>query len=151
LIGDLPQLAPSMGENPQQMMKRERNMKRKVDPWLWHDFRNPAREDGLVLHHWMKEKEKDEAYPFARFNRKVEVVQYSDDEYRKAVEDNECLRGDWTRLETDHLFRLCEKYQLRFIIVADRFQIDVDEKEEQALAKAYTTGKKRENKAMTKD
>ncbi len=42
---------------------------------------------------------------------------------------------DWTKLETDHLFRLCEKYQLRFIIISDRFELDLDENEETELLK----------------
>lgn len=31
------------------------------------------------------------------------------------------MNTDWTKKETDHLFRLCEKFSLRFIIIADRF------------------------------
>lgn len=27
----------------------------------------------------------------------------------------------WTKEETDHLFELCERFDLRFIIIADRF------------------------------
>lgn len=85
----------------------------------------------------MKDKEKDEVYPFARFNRKVEVVQYTDEEYQKAVVEGGITSPDkdWTKLETDHLFRLCDKYSLRFIIIADRFETDVNEKEEEELLK----------------
>lgn len=73
----------------------------------------------------MKDKEKEEVYPFARFNRKVEVIRYTEEEYDQAIEP--ALGGtDWTRLETDHLFRLCDKYSLRFIIIADRFENDID-------------------------
>jgi len=92
----------------------------------------------MHLGHWMKEEEKDEVYPFARFNRKVEVVQYTDEEYKKAILDaglNNTAVGntDWSKLETDHLFRLCEKYSLRFIIIADRFEDDIDSQEEEEL------------------
>jgi hypothetical protein len=34
-----------------------------------------------MLHHWTKEQESGEPYPFARFNRKVEVIRYTDAEY----------------------------------------------------------------------
>lgn len=109
-----------------------------MDPWVWHKFLNPARHDTLTLNHWMKEEEKDEVYPFARFNRKTEVSSYTDEEYLKAIEEiglNNTAVGntDWSKLETDHLFRLCEKYSLRFIIIADRFEDDIDEREEQEL------------------
>lgn len=86
-----------------------------MDKWVWHGFDNPARNgDGLVLHHWTKEKETDEPYPFARFNRKVEIVHYTDEEYTKAIESLEvkaagvAINSDWSKEETDHLFDLCE-------------------------------------------
>jgi DNA methyltransferase 1-associated protein 1 len=66
------------------LVKKERNFKKQVDKWIWNGFGNPARSDSLVLHHWSKHAEKDEPYPFARFNRKVEVIIYTDDEYQKA-------------------------------------------------------------------
>lgn len=67
----------------------------------------------------MKESEIGETYPFARFNRKVEVIRYSDEEYQQLVRP---LSTDWTKRETDHLFRLCERYSLRFIVIADRYE-----------------------------
>lgn len=81
----------------------------------------------------MKEKEVDEVYPFARFNRKIEVLQYTDEEYQNAIEKGgpSVNNHDWNKFETDHLFRLCDKYSLRFIIIADRFEDDIDEKEEE--------------------
>jgi DNA methyltransferase 1-associated protein 1 len=66
----------------------------------------------------MKQSEKEEVYPFARFNRKVDVIKYTDDEYQKVVAP---MSSDWTKKETDHLFKLCDKYSLRFIVIADRF------------------------------
>lgn len=119
---------------------------------MWHEFQNPARGDTLTLHHWMKEIEKEEVYPFARFNRKVEVIQYTDEEYEKGVE-HVIHDTDWNKVETDHLFRLCEKYSLRFIIIADRFEDDIDEAEETKLSHMIPNvgNKKRDNKAREKD
>ena len=37
------------------------------------------------MYHWMKEKETNEAYPFARFNKKPRVVNYTEEEYKKVV------------------------------------------------------------------
>ena len=58
---------------------------------------------------------------------------------------------DWSKLETDHLFRLCEKYSLRFIIIADRFEDDIDDREEQEIrAQFIGSSKKRELKNKEK-
>ena len=70
-----------MAETTAQIVKKERNFKKKVDPWIWHGFKNPARSDEMTLHHWMKDLEKEEVYHFARFNRKVEVLHYTAEEY----------------------------------------------------------------------
>jgi DNA methyltransferase 1-associated protein 1 len=83
-----------------------------------------------VLHHWTKAKETDENYPFAKFNRKVEVVRYTNEEYAKVVEmlnarpQGKVSNTDWSKEETDHLFDLCEQFSLRFIVIADRFGLN---------------------------
>ena len=89
-----------------------------VDKWVWQQFLNPAREDGSKFSHWMKQKEIEEVYPFARFNRKVEVVRYTDEEYAKLIAP---MSTDWSKDETDHLFTLCDRFGLRFVVIADRF------------------------------
>lgn len=82
------------------------------------------------MHHWTKAKETDETYPFAKFNRKVEVVRYTDEEYTKVVEmlnsrpQGKISNTDWSKEETDHLFDLCEQFSLRFIVIADRFGLN---------------------------
>jgi DNA methyltransferase 1-associated protein 1 len=113
-------------------VKKERNFKKKVDPWIWNGFTNPAREDRLKLHHWTKEEEKDEVYPFARFNRKVEIIRYTEEEYDKVVAP---LSNDWSKAETDHLLELCEQYSLRFIIIADRFESNFENNKEPNIKK----------------
>lgn len=67
------------------VVKRPR-LDRKVDPWIWHAFENPARGDQFQLHHWVKVKEQGEPYQFSRFNKKLEVIRYSDQEYLKVIE-----------------------------------------------------------------
>ena len=37
-----------------------------VRPWKWMAFTNPARKDGLVLHHWRRSQDEGKDYPFAR-------------------------------------------------------------------------------------
>ena len=37
-------------------------------PWKWMAFTNPARKDGLVLHHWRRSQDEGKDYPFARWH-----------------------------------------------------------------------------------
>nr|CAB3460853.1 unnamed protein product [Digitaria exilis] len=88
-------------------------------------------------------------YQFAKYNKKVEVLKYTDEEYEKYLIDPkvEVLKYTdeeyekylidpvarsseriiwsafqaWSREETDQLFELCERFDLRFIVIADRF------------------------------
>jgi DNA methyltransferase 1-associated protein 1 len=85
---------------------------------VWHEFNNSARDDGYKFSHWMKKKEMEEVYPFSRFNRKVEAIRYTEEEYDKVIAP---MNTDWRKDETGHLFRLCERFSLRFIVIADRF------------------------------
>ena len=42
---------------------------RRVRPWKWTPFVNPARTDGTVLHHWRRVADEDKEYAFAKFNK----------------------------------------------------------------------------------
>lgn len=42
---------------------------RKVRPWKWMPFTNPARKDGVVFYHWRKLEDAAKEYPFAKFNK----------------------------------------------------------------------------------
>ena len=93
---------------------------------------------GLVLHHWKPvlsstsslskqsgadddDKEMgdevalDEAW--APFNTSSQVFHYTTEEYTQYLTDS-----DWTRDETDYLIDMCEMYDLRFIVIADRYE-----------------------------
>uniref|UniRef100_A0A0G4G7F3 Myb-like domain-containing protein n=1 Tax=Chromera velia CCMP2878 TaxID=1169474 RepID=A0A0G4G7F3_9ALVE len=50
-------------------------------------------------------------------NRKFPVLKYTDEQYDRLLKNE----SGWTREETDELFRLCEEYDLRFPIIADRW------------------------------
>ncbi|KAI9259040.1 hypothetical protein BY458DRAFT_517582 [Sporodiniella umbellata] len=92
--------------------------KQKATPWVEHTFSNPARTDHLLLTHWVKKREADntEEYEFAKFNKKVEVIQYDEDEYQGFLTDS-----DWSKEETDYLFELCKEFDLRFPVIEDRY------------------------------
>lgn len=110
--------------------------KEKVKSWRWTPFLNSAREDteidedtpeinrGLVLHHWALaeaekkagEEEMETRYPFAEFNTTSGAYSYSNDEYIQHLRDD-----DWTKEETDYLMDLCASYDLRFVVIHDRY------------------------------
>ena len=104
-------------------------------------FNHPARTDGLTLKHWRKQgaeqvnvdgvdamdvdankatqikaKEQDQQGGFGKYNIKVDVPHYTDDEYNTYLQDD-----DWTKEETDYLLGLCRDYDLRWIVITDRY------------------------------
>ncbi|KAK9880530.1 hypothetical protein WA026_011768 [Henosepilachna vigintioctopunctata] len=92
---------------------------RKPRKWTWMPFTNPARKDGAVFHHWRRPSDEPKEYPFAKFNKKIEIPSYTDAEYQQYFRDDK-----WTREETDHLMELASRFDLRFIIMADRFDTE---------------------------
>ena len=51
--------------------------------------------------------------------QQAEVPVYSDLEYQQHLYDD-----SWTRQETDHLFELCKRFALRFVVMNDRWDRD---------------------------
>lgn len=94
---------------------------KKVRPWKWMPFENPARTDGAVFHHWRRMADEGKEYTFARFNKKVEVPSYTNAEYVHV--------DGWNRTETQTLFDLCRRFDLRFGVIHDRWVKLVEEKE----------------------
>ncbi|RLN88296.1 hypothetical protein BBJ28_00009167 [Nothophytophthora sp. Chile5] len=98
--------------------------------WLRKPFRNPARADlagesggseGLVLSHWGKARVEQPDYVFARFNVKSETTSYTETEYEAALANHHDPMMKWTKEETDVLLRLCQRFDLRWIVVADKY------------------------------
>ena len=46
---------------------------------------NPARKDGLVLNHWRRVADEGKEYPFAKFNKEIEIPTYADAEYAQVL------------------------------------------------------------------
>lgn len=112
---DPPPIFPSDSNQGYKQMKAKIGSS-KVRPWKWMPFTNPARKDGAVFYHWRKVADEGKDYPFARFNKTVDVPVYSDLEYQQHLHDE-----GWTRQETDHLFDLSKRFDVRFIVVHDRW------------------------------
>lgn len=88
--------------------------------WQWLGFTNSARKDNLELFHWVRVVNgcpPTGDYSFAKYNKSVDILRYTDEEYEKHLTD-----PMWTKEETDQLFDLCERFDLRFVVIADRFQ-----------------------------
>jgi DNA methyltransferase 1-associated protein 1 len=84
--------------------------------WIWAPFASSARNDGLLLHHWVRNVEYPD-YPYARFNIHLDPVTYRDDnEYRTLLND-----PDWSKSETDQLLELAKRYELRWAVIYDRW------------------------------
>ncbi|KAJ2809076.1 swr complex subunit [Coemansia guatemalensis] len=95
----------------------------KAERWVWRAFKSSARDDGLALHHWAKANEEYTDYYYARFNAKTNPYQYTDEEYEKCIEP---LDKGWSRTETDYLLHMCRQFDLRFIIIHDRYYSHTD-------------------------
>ncbi|XP_055917802.1 DNA methyltransferase 1-associated protein 1 [Eupeodes corollae] len=91
---------------------------RQVRKWEWAPFSNPARTDGAVFHHWKRQSDDAREYPFAKFNKQLQIPVYTVSEYNTHLRSQP---NKWTKAQTDHLFELAKRFDLRFIIMADRW------------------------------
>lgn len=71
-------------------------------------------------------------YQFDKFSRALEVPEYSDEEYARCLQEPR-----WSREETDHLLTLARQYDLRFIIMADRWGLDRSRSVEEMKERYY--------------
>ncbi|KAK9466284.1 hypothetical protein V1512DRAFT_264282 [Lipomyces arxii] len=104
--------------------KEKPNWMQKPSPWVWAKFKNQARSDGLEFSHWVRGTPTDDEYAFVKFNRPIDVPTYTDDEYNKVLAD-----GGWTPQETKYLFDMCREYDLRWLVVQDRYEYQHEEDE----------------------
>ncbi|KAL2263791.1 hypothetical protein VTK26DRAFT_5083 [Humicola hyalothermophila] len=132
---------------PEVSFKKRRFASRKpAAPWELKPFVNSARDDGgaLVLRHWKRKTQpgaapdatqdgesppvengvdgekkdvKPEDSAFAKFNVRVSVPQYNDDQYQSNLQN-----PDWTKEETDYLLMLAKDFDLRWPLIWDRYE-----------------------------
>ncbi|KAK5223346.1 chaperone ATPase hsp78 [Exophiala xenobiotica] len=118
--------------------------------WEERPFQHGARTDGLVLRHWkrsipgsqarpptvtgvegstdvemtddsevapaVQELRFEDEFPSHKWNVKVQIPSYTDEQYENLLKSD-----DWTKQETDYLMELCRDYDLRWVIIADRY------------------------------
>ena len=114
-------------------------------PRAWEEtpFGNSARKDGLILKHWRRkgdasnvgqlpvtpadsnaasEMDQDDKGPtipdahWAKYNVRVPRPQYSDEEYEAHLKSD-----DWSMDETNYLVDLAIDFDLRWIVISDRY------------------------------
>ncbi|XP_063680113.1 DNA methyltransferase 1-associated protein 1-like [Bolinopsis microptera] len=88
----------------------------KVRSWQWKPFKNSARSDNLSLLHWKRCDDTSSDYPFAKYSVKREILMYTDEQYNGVLQ-----QPGWTRANTDHLIELANKFDLRFVVMQDRW------------------------------
>jgi DNA methyltransferase 1-associated protein 1 len=97
-----------------------RHWKRKTDhgppppPEATQDVESRPTEDGMGGE---KKEARLEDSSFAKFNVRVPVPQYNEDQYRSNLQSSE-----WTKEETDYLLELAKEYDLRWAIIWDRYE-----------------------------
>ncbi|KAH3061959.1 swr complex subunit [Aspergillus fumigatus] len=156
--------APPIAINENRYKGRPKWMsKLRVRPWQMTPFTNNARSDGLVLRHWQRQSESAKApalegasemevdqvkagggaatpekeYPFAKYNVKPRVPRrYTDEEYNRHLKSD-----DWSRQETDYLMDLVEEYDLRWVVIADRYDFQPQPIDAEANATALVPAK----------
>eukprot|EP00469_Lotharella_globosa_P000524 CAMPEP_0167802120 /NCGR_PEP_ID=MMETSP0111_2-20121227/18914_1 /TAXON_ID=91324 /ORGANISM="Lotharella globosa, Strain CCCM811" /LENGTH=172 /DNA_ID=CAMNT_0007698063 /DNA_START=53 /DNA_END=568 /DNA_ORIENTATION=- len=90
--------------------------------WKLERIRSSARRgiigkdhDDLEIFHWVKIHNMPD-YRFAKWNKSLKMLQYTDAEYEKHLKD-----PHWSKAETDRLFELCRRFDLRFLVIHDRY------------------------------
>eukprot|EP00644_Phytophthora_capsici_P008899 jgi/Phyca11/102210/e_gw1.6.213.1 len=111
---------------------KQKWQERKKSPavkWIRKSFRNPARaalagetgEEGLTLSHWGKAHLEQPDYVFARFNVKNETASYTTEEYQAALAHHQDPMMKWSKEETDLLLKLCQDFDLRWVVISDKY------------------------------
>lgn len=139
-------LTPSIQTNQSNLFKDKRQhlMHGK---WVWSKFRNSARNDDLQCSHWIKTELQGYDYTYAKFNVKIEPISYKDDEYEALLQN-----PNWTRSETDHLMFLCYEYDLRWPVIADRYEASSPRTVEELMHRYYfIVSKLKSNRAVHSD
>lgn len=110
--------------------------------WDERQFNPATRSDGLVLKHWKRavpstrqvpidgdaemtngdqsniqsEPQYEDEFPMEKWAVAIRVPDYTEEQYVQYFKTS-----DWTKEETDYLMRLASDYDLRWILIADRY------------------------------
>jgi len=109
---------------------------------------------GQVFYHWVKAATDYPDYPFARFNVQTPPVEFTEEEYKSylaagdaaaaaaAAATGGATAAAWGKEETKVLLELCNRFDLRWPVIYDRFPEAVADATAAAAAAAKEGGKK---------
>ncbi|ODV75778.1 Swc4p CYBJADRAFT_121308 [Cyberlindnera jadinii NRRL Y-1542] len=122
----LGQNTPPVAVRNQQKFKDRLNALEKPSSWTWAAFKNNARTDGLKLHHWVKgSKETVEAselpYKFEKYNTELNIPDFTEDDYLTFIKNKAV---PWCYKETRYLFDLAKAFDLKWIVINDRYNYE---------------------------
>ncbi|KAL8283658.1 hypothetical protein RQP46_005453 [Phenoliferia psychrophenolica] len=157
LIGDnAPSLALAQSAKPK-FKERVKRPGASGVKWQWIPFTNPARGDAtpgdegdrerdarkkLRLRHWVRDLPADHVegapdFKFHKFNTSSLPYSYTTEEYNHFLRED-----DWPREETDHLFALAQQYDVRFVVMADRWEYPSERSVDDLKARYYSVCRK---------
>ncbi len=86
--------------------------------WVWSEFHNPARNDNLHLKHWQRTEDVKKDYEYAQYNKKINIVNIKKEEFDLFSSE---LDPSWSWEETNYFLDLCRSFDLRFVVIQDRY------------------------------
>lgn len=89
----------------------------------------PVQPTTPTVHHAMAAAINQGDYRFAKFNKAIRILTYTDHEYHMFLQSS-----DWTKEETDQLMHLCNAYDLRFVVVQDRYNQWIEDRQNQSIS-----------------
>ena len=102
--------------------------------WAWSDIPSSARgDDPTPFYHWIKADFHYTDYPYAKFNQKLDQIQYTDEEYNSLL-----VRSEWSREDTNTLFSICYQFDLRWPIIVDRAKLSRERTLDAMQARFYS-------------
>ena len=98
------------------IVERTNNKGAKKSNWVWCKFKNVSRNDDLQLEHWQRKEDAGKDYDLKCNN--IEIVEFTKDEYDKLIKPND---RNWNYEQTMYLWDLIKQYELKFVVIYDRF------------------------------
>ena len=117
---------------------------KRATAWALKPFTSSARRDNPGLKHWVRAHAEFTDYPFAKFNRKVDIVRYTDEEYSRlctpasGADPSKDQDARWGRDQTDKLFELARQFDLRWALIHDRWPLRPSRTIEDMKLRFYT-------------
>ncbi|KAE9552199.1 hypothetical protein FO519_004580 [Halicephalobus sp. NKZ332] len=114
------------------LASRKKFGKKPARKWKLVEFTNSARADGLILSHYKRVDHKEGEYPFAAFNRKYPIPQYSNELYDVAFVDK-----DWSKEETGYLMEMADRFNLIWPVISDRYSFNGKQRNVMEIRKRF--------------